>query len=125
MFSLLLVMIGGGLGAGARLLTGRATLALLGAGYPWGTLAVNLIGGFAMGLLVGLLARGSGLHDNLRLFVGIGVLGGYTTFSSFALDAVNMIDRGDWSVALIYALVSVCGAVLAVFAGLGIVRALA
>ena len=123
--SYLLVMIGGALGAGGRFLAGRLTLAWFGPGYPWGTLSVNLIGGFFMGLLVGALARTAVPQENARLLLAIGVLGGFTTFSSFALDAVNMIERGSWAGALGYILVSVIGSILAVFAGLGLVRAVA
>ena len=118
-------MVGGALGAGARHLIGRAMLALLGPGYPWGTLTVNLVGGFAMGLLAGTLARLAVPGESWRLFLGVGVLGGFTTFSAFSLDVMLMIERGDWGVALGYALVSVIGAVLALFAGLSLVRALA
>jgi CrcB protein len=125
MAGLLLVMIGGALGAGARHLTGRLMMALLGTGYPWGTLTVNLVGGVLMGLLVGALTRLNVPGDQWRLFLGVGILGGFTTFSSFALDAVMMIERGAWGMALGYALVSVVGSVLAVFAGLAAVRALA
>ncbi len=125
MIPLLLVMAGGALGAGARHLTGRLMLALLGPAFPWGTLTVNLVGGLAMGLLVGALARLSVPGENWRLFLGVGILGGYTTFSSFALDAVNMIQRGDWGVVLGYTLASVVGSVLAVFGGLAIMRGLA
>ena len=125
MGSLLLVMTGGAIGAAARYLTGQLMLALLGPGYPWGTLTVNLAGGLLMGLLVGLLARMSVTGEPWRLFLAVGVLGGFTTFSSFALDAVTMIERGDWAPAAGYAIASVTGSVLAVFAGLGIVRALA
>ena len=122
MFQLLLVMLGGAVGAGARHLTGRATLAAFGPGFPYGTLAVNLIGGFAMGLLVGALARMSVPGENWRLLLGVGVLGGYTTFSAFSLDVVNMIHRGDLGIALCYILLSVVGAILALFAGLALVR---
>jgi CrcB protein len=122
MFQLFLVMLGGAVGAGARHLTGRATLAALGPGFPYGTLAVNLIGGFAMGLLVGALARISVPGENWRLLLGVGVLGGYTTFSAFSLDVVNMIQRGDLGIALCYILASVVGAILALFAGLALVR---
>ena len=94
--NLLLVMLGGAFGAGARHLVGRATLAWLGAGYPWGTLAVNLLGGFAMGLLAGGLFRFGDHGEQWRLLLGVGVLGGFTTFSAFSLDIVNMIERGDW-----------------------------
>jgi CrcB protein len=122
MFQLLLVMIGGAVGAGARHLTGRATLAWFGPGYPYGTLAVNLVGGFAMGLLVGALARMSVPGENWRLLLGVGVLGGYTTFSSFSLDVVTMAQRGDLGVAALYILVSVVGSIAALFAGLALMR---
>ena len=122
MFHLVLVMIGGAVGAGARHLTGRATLSLLGPGYPFGTLAVNLVGGFAMGLLVGALARMSVPGENWRLLLGVGVLGGYTTFSSFSLDVVNMMQRGDLGVAALYITISVIGSIAALFAGLALVR---
>lgn len=122
MFQLLLVMLGGAIGSGARYLTGRVTLSAFGPAFPYGTLAVNLIGGFAMGLLVGVLARMSVPGENWRLLLGVGVLGGYTTFSSFSLDVVTLIQRGDLGVALFYALLSVIGSILALFAGLSLVR---
>ena len=122
--NLLLVMLGGAVGAGARHLVGRLTLALLGPGYPWGTLAVNLIGGLAMGLLAGILARGS-WGEPMRLLLGVGILGGFTTFSAFSLDVMTMIERGQAAAAIGYVLVSVIGSVLALFAGLQTVRVLA
>ncbi|MGN6269638.1 MAG: fluoride efflux transporter CrcB [Sphingomonas sp.] len=120
----LLVMLGGAIGSVARFGVGKLTLGWFGPNYPWGTLTVNLIGGLLMGLLVGVLARVSA-SDQWRVFAAIGVLGGFTTFSSFALDTVNMIERGDLAAALGYILLSVAGAVLGVFAGLWAVRALA
>ena len=122
MFSLFLVMLGGACGSGARYLTGVAMLRLFGPGYPFGTLTVNLVGGLAMGLLVGVLARLSVPGENWRLLIAVGLLGGYTTFSAFALDMVNMLQRGDLGVALGYALISVIGSVAALFAGLALVR---
>src|SRR3546814_13150456 len=95
MFALLLVMIGGALGAGARHLVGKWTLHALGPGYPWGILTVNLVGGFVMGLLAGFLMRQSVSHENFRLVVGVGILGGLTTFSPFSLDVAPMIERGE------------------------------
>lgn len=121
---LLLVMIGGALGSGARFLTGRAMLAWLGPDFPYGTLAVNLVGGLLMGLLAGTLARIGGGED-WRVFVGVGLLGGFTTFSAFSLDLVTMIERGAAAVAIGYAMVSVVGAALALFAGLSIARSVA
>ncbi|RIA37826.1 camphor resistance protein CrcB [Hephaestia caeni] len=122
MFALLLVMIGGAIGAGARHLVGKWTLHALGPGYPWGILTVNLVGGFVMGLLAGFLMRQSVGHESFRLFVGVGILGGFTTFSSFSLDVATMIERGDWGVALGYVLISVIGSVLALFGGLALAR---
>jgi len=124
MTSLILVMLGGALGSGARYLTGRATLSLFGPGYPYGTLAVNLIGGLLMGLLAGILARHQG-SEPWRLFVGVGVLGGYTTFSSFALDAVTLAEGGAPFVALGYVILSVTGAIAALAVGLFLARSVA
>jgi CrcB protein len=121
---LFLVMIGGALGAGARHLVGRATMAWFGANFPYGTLTVNILGGLLMGLLVGILARTSA-GDSWRLLLGVGVLGGFTTFSSFSLDVVTMIERGAVTLALGYILVSVIASILALFAGLTLVRAVA
>jgi len=121
---LFLVMIGGALGAGARHLVGRATMAWFGANFPYGTLTVNILGGLLMGLLVGILARTSA-GESWRLLLGVGVLGGFTTFSSFSLDVVTMIERGAVTLALGYILVSVIASILALFAGLTLVRAVA
>lgn len=119
---LLLVMAGGAIGAGLRFLVGRFTLHQFGPGFPWGTLTVNLVGGLAMGLLVGLLARFGSGGEGWRLFVGVGILGGFTTFSAFSLEVTNMIERGAIGLAAGYALVSVIASVAALFAGLWIVR---
>lgn len=124
MNSLLLVMAGGAVGSGARYLVGRGWLALAGPGQPYGTLSVNLAGGLAMGLLAGWLARGAG-GEPVRLLLGVGLLGGFTTFSAFSLDVVAMLERGQTAAALGYVVASVVGAVLAVFAGLLLVRAVA
>ncbi len=124
MLPLLYVMVGGAVGSGARYLTGRAMLSSLGPDYPFGTLAVNLIGGLLMGVLVGVLARNTA-SETWRLLLGVGVLGGFTTFSAFSLDVVTMIERGAIGVAFGYVLVSVIGSVAALFAGLSAVRAVA
>ncbi|RJF93916.1 fluoride efflux transporter CrcB [Sphingomonas cavernae] len=125
MRNLLLVMLGGALGSAARFGVGRLTLQQFGPHYPWGTLIVNLVGGFAMGLLAGLLARFGQGAEGYRYLIGIGLLGGFTTFSAFSLDAANMIERGALAGATIYALVSVIGSIVALFAGLWMVRAFA
>ena len=117
----LTVALGGGFGAWLRYVVGR--LVPLG-GFPWATLTVNIAGSFAMGLLVGWLAR----HDageSWRLLLGVGLLGGFTTFSAFSLELVNMIESGDAGLAGTYALVSVIAGVAGLFAGLMMMRVLA
>ncbi len=123
--NLLLVMIGGATGAGARYLVGRATFGAFGPGYPWGTLTVNIVGGMLMGVLAGTLARSAVAGEPWRLLMGVGALGGFTTFSAFSLETVLMIERGDWTVALGYVAVSAIGSIAALFAGLSLVRAIA
>lgn len=120
--NILLVMLGGAFGSAARYLVGRATMAMGGFNYPWGTLTVNLAGGFLMGLLGALLARSSEGGEQWRLLLGVGVMGGFTTFSSFSLDTFNMIERGDWLMALGYVLVSVIGSIGALVAAVQLVR---
>ena len=121
-----LVMAGGAIGAGLRFLAGGVALRALGPNYPWGTLMVNLLGGLAMGLLAGLLAaRATAGDEAWRLFFGVGILGGFTTFSAFSLETALMVERGQFGVALGYALVSVIGSVAALFAGLAIARTVA
>ena len=122
--NLLLVMAGGALGAGARHLAGRAAAALFGPGYPYGTLAVNVAGGLAIGVLAGLAARAM-LGEPWRLFLGVGVLGGFTTFSAFSLDAVMLAERGQALAAAGYVLLSVAGAIAALLVGLSLARSAA
>lgn len=124
MYPLFLVMAGGAAGAGARYLAARAPLGAFGPSYPYGTLSVNLVGGLLMGLLVGVLAR-LPAGENWRLLLGVGVLGGFTTFSAFSLDIVTMIERGALATAAGYVLLSVVGSVIALFAGLSVARSLA
>lgn len=121
---LLLVAIGGATGAMLRYLFGAAAAQAFGTGFPWGTWGVNLIGGLAMGLLVGLLSRGSEHGEALRLLIGVGVIGGFTTFSAFSLESYTMIVRGEAVMALAYAVSSVAGAIVMLWAGVTMVRAL-
>ena len=102
----LLVFIGGGLGAMARHGINRAGLALLGPGFPWWTMAVNIAGSFLIGLLAGLFGAMETGH-NMRLFLTTGVLGGFTTFSAFSLDALTLWERGAPLQAALYVLGSV------------------
>ena len=122
MAPLLLVMLGGALGAGARHLVGRAMLAVLGPGFPWWTLSINVAGGLLMGVLVGALLRLS-LGESWRLLLGVGVLGGFTTFSSFSLDAVTLWQRGSLLAGIGYVGASVIGSIAALAAGLAVTRA--
>jgi CrcB protein len=124
MNSLLPVMIGGAIGAGARHLVGQAMLVRLGPGFPWWTLSINIVGSLAMGLLIGLLARGGAGSEATRLFVGVGILGGFTTFSSFSLEFWLLFERGQAGQAAAYVLASVAGALLACGAGMIAVRQL-
>jgi CrcB protein len=124
--NILLVMAGGALGAGLRYLVGLGALRLFGPGFPWGTWLVNLAGGLAMGLLAGWLAlRGSDSDEPLRLLIGVGVLGGFTTFSAFSLEMFNMLARGESALALAYAVSSVAGSVIALWTGVWLVRSFA
>ena len=124
MNAMVLVMAGGALGAGLRHLVGRAALSAFGAGWPWGTLIVNLAGGFAMGLLAATISRvASG--EPWRLFLAVGLLGGFTTFSAFSLDALLMIERGAWAQMLVYAALSVAGSIAALALGANLARSVA
>jgi fluoride exporter len=118
MYPLVLTMFGGAIGAGARYLTGAAALRAFGAGMSWGTLIVNVVGG----LLMGVVAARLGADDPWRLFLGVGVLGGFTTFSAFSLETFAMIERGAMLNALGYVLVSVVASIGAVAIGMGIAR---
>ena len=127
--SSLLVAAGGATGAWLRYLASRATLRVIGpvaaTAFPWATLLINVSGSFAMGLLAGWLARHGQGGEHWRLLLGVGVLGGFTTFSAFSLELANMAQRGALGLALAYALVSVLAGVLGLFAGLMTMRGLA
>jgi CrcB protein len=122
---LLLVMLGGAIGAGCRYQVGGMALRLMGPGFPWGTIGVNLTGGLLMGMLAGGLTRIAGGGESLRLFLGAGILGGFTTFSAFSLETYTMLIRGQGLLAGTYALSSVAGSVLLIGAGIWLTRAAA
>jgi len=121
---LLIVAAGGAIGAGLRHLVNLAALRLP-LSFPWGTLAINIVGSFVMGLFVELLARRFGASNELRLFVATGILGGFTTFSAFSLDVAVLWERGAHAFAAAYVFASVAGAILALFAGLWLARSIA
>jgi CrcB protein len=119
---IVLVMLGGAAGAALRYLVSLATLAVFGAGLPFGTWAVNIAGSLAMGVLTGALLRAGAAAEPLRLLLGVGVLGGFTTFSAFSLDLVSMLVRGDVVLGVAYAISSVAGGVVALYAGIAATR---
>ena len=125
MLQLLLVAAGGAIGAALRHLVNVGALRLVGSGFPWATLAINIAGSFAMGVFVELLGRRFGGSNELRLFVATGILGGFTTFSAFSLDFALLWERGDTAAALSYAMASVILSIAGLFLGLWLARALA
>jgi CrcB protein len=119
MIPLLLVFLGGGLGSITRYLVGVGVFRSLGPGWPYGTFTANVVGGFLMGFLASWLAhRGGPDQERWRLLLGVGALGGFTTFSSFSLETVLMIERRDYGQALGYIAASVILSVGALFLGL-------
>lgn len=119
----LAVALGGAGGALARYHVGRAIGWIAGpnATLPWGTLIVNVLGSLAMGLLLGWLAR-SGGNEALRLALGVGLLGGFTTFSAFSFETVQLLGRGQVGAAALYVGVSVFAGIAALYAGLFAMR---
>lgn len=118
MTNLLLVAAGGAIGASLRHLSGIAALRLMGAAFPWGTLFVNVLGSFIMGLFIAWMVKKTGFSNDVRLFFATGVLGGFTTFSAFSLDVANMVERGAMGSAFVYIVASVIISLAAVFIGL-------
>jgi CrcB protein len=119
---LISVAIGGAVGASLRYLTGLATIRLIGPGYPWGTITVNIVGSFVMGVIVVLLAAKS--ETRLAPLLMTGVLGGFTTFSAFSLDFATMWERGDTNAAMLYLTASVVLSIAALFGGLATARSI-
>jgi len=120
------VALGGGIGALLRYQLGRAITVWLGPTmvsiFPWATLAVNAIGSLLMGVLAGWLARQGQGGDQLRLLLGVGLLGGFTTFSAFSLEMVMLIQRGQFTFALLYLILSVGLSITGLLFGLTILR---
>ena len=118
MMQVLLVALGGALGSVARYGVGFAAARWMGLGFPWGTLTVNIVGGFAMGLLA---ARIGPAQENLRLLLGVGILGGFTTFSAFSLETVRLMEQGP-TPAMLYVLASLILSVGACWLGYSLGR---
>ena len=115
--SYLIIFFGAGIGGALRHGVNLAAARLFGVGFPFGTLIVNVVGSFAMGLLAGYFAYRTGVPQHFRLFLTTGVLGGFTTFSAFSLDAVLLIERHAFWSAAAYMLGSVILSLVALFAG--------
>ncbi|QEZ48763.1 fluoride efflux transporter CrcB [Cupriavidus oxalaticus] len=120
-YGFLLVFIGGGLGSAARHGVNLLAARLVGTNYPIATFAINVVGAFVMGVVVELLALKASLPQSTRLFLTTGIIGGFTTFSTYALEVALLYERGEPTSALIYALGSVAFGVAALFAGIGLI----
>lgn len=126
MTSTVLVFLGAGIGGMLRHGVNYASLRWLGTGFPFGTMAINIVGSGLMGLIAGWLAfkAGEGWTQGLRLFLTTGVLGGFTTFSAFSLEAVLLWERGELGLATLYVLGSVVLSLAALLGGLAVIRGL-
>lgn len=121
----LIIAAGGALGAAGRHLVGLAAFRLLGTGFPWGTLTVNVLGSLLMGVLIETLALKFSAPAGVRLFLATGILGGFTTFSTFSLDVVILAERGQGALAAAYVMASLALSVGALFAGMWLIRTVA
>jgi CrcB protein len=118
----LIVFLGGGVGAAMRHGINIATARVLGTAFPYATLLINISGSFIMGLIVAYLAFKGDASQHWRLFLTTGILGGYTTFSAFSLDAALLYERGEIGMAALYVVASVAISIAGLFAGLALVR---
>jgi len=116
------IAVGGAIGAVARHYASGQVMRLVGMGFPFGTLLVNVVGSFAMGALVEVMALRWSVGPELRGFLTVGVLGAFTTFSTFSLDFVVLTERGQLGLAVLYAVVSVALSVAGLFAGMHLLR---
>ncbi|MEM6476955.1 MAG: fluoride efflux transporter CrcB [Pseudomonadota bacterium] len=117
------VAAGGAIGAVGRYALGQAFAGLLGSsGFPWAILSVNILGSLAMGLLFGWFASHDGGTETQRLFLAVGILGGFTTFSAFSLEIILLIQRGAIALACAFIAASVIGGVAALYLGLTLAK---
>jgi CrcB protein len=122
-FDVVAVFVGGGLGSLARYVAGLVFLQRFGPGFPYGTLAINLAGCFFIGIIAELAqTRAVAIGSSARLFLVVGVLGGFTTFSTFAYDAVTLAGEALSVPAIVYVVGSVAGGILAAFGGIVLAR---
>jgi len=121
MNGIFLIAAGGALGAVFRHLVGETTRKAYGSAFPYGTMTVNILGSLLMGLLIGWLLAKQG-SDHLKLFLATGFLGGFTTFSAFSLDAINLLESKSYSAFGLYIFGSVIFAIMALWIGLMIAR---
>jgi fluoride exporter len=124
MSNIILVALGGAVGSVCRYLVGAWTLRRFGPAFPWGTLTVNIVGCFVIGLLTEVIARRLNASAEMRLLLVTGFLGGFTTFSAFSLDAIALYERGAVTAAALYVAASVGVSLVAVFGGLALGRAM-
>ena len=118
----LIVFIGAGIGGALRHGVNVGAGRLFGLGFPYGTFIVNVAGSFAMGLFAGFFAYRAGIPQHVRLFLTTGILGGFTTFSTFSLDAAVLIERHSFGLAAGYVVGSVAAGLAALFFGLAVFR---
>lgn len=119
----LVVFLGAGIGGALRHGVNVLATRLLGYDFPFGTFTVNIVGSFLMGLLGGYFAFRTGVPQHLRLFLTTGILGGFTTFSTFSLDTALLVERHSFTWAAAYVIGSVALSLIAVFAGIALFRA--
>lgn len=119
----LLVFLGGGIGSALRHAVNVAAARLLGIGFPFGTITVNILGSLIIGILAGYFAfGGAGASQHARVFLTTGVLGGFTTLSAFSLDVALLYERGQLGIAAAYLLISLVFSIGGLFLGLWFVR---
>jgi CrcB protein len=118
----LLVCLGGAIGSGTRYLVATWAARVLGSDFPRGTLFVNVTGSFLLAALLAGPLEGGGLSPNTRLFLGAGVLGGYTTYSSFNFETLALVEQGSWALAGANLALTVVGCLMAGLAGLALGR---
>ena len=122
--SILFIALGGAIGSVSRFLLSRWIQSGVGGGFPWGTMVVNLLGCFLIGLIYALSAKCVSMTDEIRLFLAVGLCGGFTTFSTFSAEALELLRAGQWLYGALYSGGSFFLGLLAVYAGMHFLRIL-